>query len=155
MKLAILFLGLLSPIVAAGQTADKECEEQGKSYVTEKNKSENVADAGQSFYWSFVEAHYDSETRICYVMYHRSARGLGTVLEQIRVDDIAGKSIAGYSGTWTANADGGRRYSKPSQCEINGTSCGSMAEFTDLLQRLVPVFRKNSTPSSPRGPVNG
>jgi hypothetical protein len=152
----ILFLALLSPIIARAQTpsqpvTDKVCDQQGKTYVTEKNKDESVPEPGQSFYWSFVAAHYDSHTNLCYVMYDRFVRGLGTVLEQIKVDDIDGNHIAGYSGVWTSNRNGRPVYSKPSECEVNGTGCESMAEFDGLLRKLIPTFRK----STPRGPVYG
>jgi hypothetical protein len=157
MKPTILLLALLSPIIARAQTptqpmTDKLCDQQGEIYVTEKNKDESVPDPGQSFYWSFVAARYDPHANVCYVMYHRSVRGLGTVLEQIKVDDIEGNHIAGYSGVWAPSPDGRRIYTKPSECQVNSTSCESMPEFNDPLEKFMPAFKK-SAPSTPRGPV--
>jgi hypothetical protein len=156
MKPTILLLALLFPIIARPQTptqpmTDKVCDQQGKIYVTKKDKDEAVPDTGRSFYWSFVAAHYDSHTNVCYVMYDRFVRGLAAFLEQIKIDDIEGNHIAGYSGVWTSNRNGRPAYSKPSECEVNGTSCESMSEFDDLLGKLIPSFRK----SAPRGHVYG
>lgn len=100
---------------------EKVCDKQGKIYVTQKNKDESVPEPGRSFYWSFLAAHYDSHTNTCYVMYDRFAQGLGTVLEQIKIDDIEGNHIAGYSGIWHSNRNGRPAYSKPTECEVNGT----------------------------------
>jgi hypothetical protein len=149
MKLTILLLALISPIIGRAQTptqpvTDKFCEQEGTNYVTDKNKDEFVPEPGQSFYWSFLAAHFDSRTNTCYVMYDRFPRGLGKVLEQIKIDDIEGHRVAGYSGTWNLKGNGHPAYSKPSECVVSGTSCESMAEFEDLLGKLIPAFRKNT-----------
>lgn len=130
---------------------DKLCDQQGKSYVTDKNKDESVPEPGRSFYWSFVAAHYDSRTNSCYVMYSRLVQGLGAILEQLKIDDIEGNQVARYSGIWK-NRKGRPAYSKskPSECEVNRTSCKSMSEFDELLRQFIPAFRKNT----PRGPVD-
>lgn len=151
MKPAILLLALLSPITARGQNpvqtmTDKLCDQQGKIYVTEKNKEESAPEPGRSFYWSFVAVQYDSRTNSCYVMYNRFVSGLGTVLEQVRIDDIEGNRIAGYSGTWHSNLNGRPAYSKPSECEVNGTSCESKSEFDELVGKFIPV--RSLTPSA-------
>jgi hypothetical protein len=156
MKPAIFFLALLLPIAAIAQApsqpmTDKVCEQQGKLYVTESNKSESVPDPSQGFYWSFVAAHYDSHTNVCYVMYRRSAGRLGAVLQQIRIDDIESNRIAVYSGTWTSDRDGHAAYSKPTNCEVNGTTCLSISQFVDLLGKFIPAFIKKA----PRAPVSG
>jgi hypothetical protein len=157
MKPTILLLALLSPFIGMAQNpaepmSDKVCEQKGKIYVTEKNKDETVPDnPGQSFYWGFVAAHYDSHTNICYAMYRRSVRGLGKILAQIRIDDIEGNHIAGYSGVWVSTHKGTPAYSKPSECEVNGTSCDSITEFDDLLRKFIPEFKK----SPAHGPVDG
>jgi hypothetical protein len=156
MKLAVLFLALLSPIVVTAQTrsqrtTDKVCDQQGKTYVAEKNKDESVPAPGQSFYWSFVATHRDSQTNVCYVMYRRSARGLGTVLEQIRIDDTEGNRVAAYSGIWASGPDGHPNYSRPTNCEVNGTSCLSISEFEDLLGKFIPAFLKKA----PNAPISG
>jgi len=96
MKPTILLLALLSPITVRAQTppqtmTDKPCDQRGKIYVMDKNKDESVPEPGRSFYWSFVAAHYDSRTNSCYVMYDRFVSGLGTVLEQLKIDDSEGK----------------------------------------------------------------
>jgi hypothetical protein len=148
MKFTILLLVLLSPIAATAQTpaqtmTDKLCDQRGKNYVTDKNKDESVPEPGRSFYWSFVATHYDSRTNSCYVMYDRFVSGLGTFLEQLRIDDVEGNRFAGYSGTWTSNRSGHPAYSKPSECEVNGTSCESKSEFDELLGKFIPVFKKN------------
>ena len=100
MKPTILLLALLSPITVRAQTpaqamTDKLCDQRGKIYVTDKNKDESVPEPGRSFYWSFLAAHYDSRTNSCYVMYDRLVSGLGTVLEQLKIDDIEGNRVAG------------------------------------------------------------
>jgi hypothetical protein len=158
MKPTILLLALLSPIMARAQTAqqpmtEKLCDQQGKIYVTEKNKEESAPEPSRSVFWSFVAAHYDSHTNTCYVRYNRFVQGLGTTLEQIKIDDIEGNHIAGYSATWTSDRDGYPTYTWPSECKVTGTSCESKAEFETLLGKLVPSFRKN-TPRG-RGPVPG
>jgi len=76
---------------------DKLCDQRGKIYVMDKNKDESVPEPGRSFYWSFVAAHYDSRTNSCYVMYDRFVSGLGTVLEQLKIDDSEGNRVAGVS----------------------------------------------------------
>jgi len=156
MKPTILLLALLLPITARAQTpaqtmTDKLCDQRGKIYVTDKNKDESVPEPGRSFYWSFVAAYYDSRTNSCYVMYDRFVFGLGMVLEQLKIDDIEGNHIAGYSGVWTSNRNGRPVYSKPSECEVNGTGCESKSEFDELLGKFVPAFKK----TTPRGPVSG
>jgi myosin heavy subunit len=128
------------------QAIEIEAEQQLRTAQDKLNSLENQLDelvkdirkpiaqaTGQSFYWSFVAAHYDSHTNICYVMYDRFVRGLGRVLEQMKIDDIEGNNSAGYSGLWTSNRNGRPIYSKPSECEVKGTSYESMAEFDDLL----------------------
>jgi hypothetical protein len=112
---------------AAQPMTGKVCDQQGRTYVTEKNKDESI-DPGQSFYWSFVAAHYDSHTNTCYVMYDRFVRGLGRVLEQMKIDDIEGNNIAEYSGLWTSNRNGRPIYSR----EL-------------VVGKLIPVFIKNTT----------
>jgi hypothetical protein len=158
MKPTILLLALLSPTMARAQNpsqpmTEKLCDQQGKLYVTEKNKEESAPEPGRSFYWSFVAAHYDSHTNTCYVRYNRFVRALGTKLEQIKIDDIEGNHIAGYSATWTSDRSGYRTYTRPSECRVNGMSCESKAEFETLLGKLVPSLREN-TPRG-RGPVSG
>ena len=101
---------------------DKLCDQRGKIYVMDKNKDESVPEPGRSFYWSFVAAHYDSRTNSCYVMYDRFVSGLGTVLEQLKIDDSEGNRVAGFSSIWTSNRNGRPAYSKPSECEVNGTN---------------------------------
>ena len=156
MKPTILLLVLLSPIMARAQTpsqpmTEKLCDQQGKSYVTEQNKEESAPESGGSFYWSFVAAHHDSHTNTCCVRYSRFVRGLGTTLEQIKIDDIEGNHIAGYSATWTSDRSGHPTYARPSECNVNGTNCESKAEFETLLGNLVPSFRRHSPHR--RGPV--
>ena len=156
MKPTILLLVLLSPITGRAQTpaqtmTDKLCDQRGKIYVTDKNKDESVAAPGRSFYWSFLAAHYDSRTNSCYVMYDRLVSGLGTVLEQLKIDDIEGNRIAGYSSLWNSNRNGRSAYAKPSECEVNGTSCESRSEFDELLGKFIPAFKK----TTPRGPISG
>ena len=158
MKPTILSLVLLLSIMARGQSpsqpmTEKLCDQQGTIYVTEKNKEESAPEPGRSFYWNFVAAHYDSHTNTCYVRYNRFFKGLGTTLEQIKIDDIEGNHIAGYSATWTSDRNGYPTYARPSECKVNGTSCESKAEFETLLGKLVPSLRKN-TPRA-RGPVSG
>ena len=92
----------------------KACDEHGKAYVTEKNKDESEIALGRNFNWTFLAVHYDSHTNICYVMYDRFVRGLGRILEQIRIDDIEANHIAGFSSLWTSDHDGRPIYSKPS-----------------------------------------
>lgn len=130
---------------------DKLCDKQGRIYVTEKNKDESVPEPGRKFYWSFLTAHYDSSTNTCYVMYGRFVQVLGMVFEQLKIDDIEGNHGAGYSGTWASNTNGHPVYSRPTDCEVNGTSCESMSQFEDLLGKFIPAFRKNT----PCGPVDG
>jgi hypothetical protein len=65
-------------------------------------------------------------------MYRRFVHGLGTLLEQIKIDGVVGNHIAGYSGVWTSNRNGRPAYSKPSECEANGSGCESMREFNDI-----------------------
>jgi hypothetical protein len=156
MKPTILLLALLSPITVTAQTpaqtmTDKLCDQRGKIYVTEKNKDESVPEPGRSFYWSFVAAHYDSRTNSCYVMYDRLVFGLGTVLEQLRIDNIESNRVAGYSSVWIPNRNGRPAYSKPVECEVNGTSCESKSEFDELLGKFIPSFKE----TTPRGPVYG
>lgn len=130
---------------------EKLCDQQGKIYVTEKNKDESVPQPGQSFNWSFLAAHYDSRTNSCYVMYDRFVSRLGRVLEQLKINNIEGNRIAGYSGTWTSSRNGRRVYSRPSECEVNGTSCESRSEFDELLGKFIPPFKK----ATPGGPIDG
>jgi hypothetical protein len=149
MKPTVLFLALLSATIARAQTptqpmTDKVCDRQGKSYVTEKNKDEPAPEPSRSFYWDFLAAHYDSQTDTCYVRYNRFVRGLGTRLEQIRVDDIEGNYIAAYSATWASDSTGYPTYTKPSECKVDGASCESKAEFENLLGKVVPSLRKNT-----------
>jgi len=155
MKSAIVLLALLSPVIAMAQTSqpmtEKLCEQQGKSYIEEKNKEESVPEPGRSFYWSFVAAHYEAHTNTCYIKYNRFAKGLGTTLEQIKVDDSEGNHIAAFSATWTSARNGYPTYTKPSECDVNGTSCGSKEEFETLLGYLVPSFRRKAPLA--RGPV--
>lgn len=154
MRSTILLLALLLPTTARAQTAqpmtEKLCAEQGKDYVTEKNRDEPAPESGRSFYWTFVTAHYDLKEDSCYVMYDRFVQGFGRNLQQIRIDDSAGNHIAVYSATWVSTLDG-RHYSKPSECEVDGTSCDSMREFEDLIRKFIPPFRKNT----PRRPIVG
>ena len=84
-------------------------------------------------------------------MYNRFVSGLGTVLEQLKNDDIEGNRIAGYSSIWTSNRNGRPAYSKPSECEVNGTICESKSEFDEMLGKFIPAFKK----TMPRGPVYG
>ena len=118
MKLTILLLALLSPLIAKAQTSqpmtEKLCDQHGKTYVTETNKEEPAPEPGRSFYWGFVATDYDSQTKICYVMYNRFVHGLGMILEQIKVDDIEGNHIAGFSANWTSDRSGNPSYTKPS-----------------------------------------
>jgi hypothetical protein len=156
MKPTILLLTLLSPITVRAQNPvqtmnDKLCDQRAKIYVTDKNKDESVPELGRSIHWSFVAAHYDSQSNACNVMYDRFVSGLGTVLEQLRVDDIEGNRVAGYSGIWTSNRNDRPAYAKPTECEVNGTSCESRSEFDELLGRFIPAFKK----TTPRGPVYG
>ena len=156
MKPTILLLVLLSPITARAQIpaqamTDDLCDQRGKIYVTDKNKDESVPEAGPSFYWSFVAAHYDPRTNSCYVMYDRFVSGLGRFLEQLRIDDIEGNRVAGYSSTLTSSGSGRPAYSKPSECEVNGTGCESKSEFDELLGKFIPAFKK----TTPRGPIYG
>ena len=149
MKLGILLLVLLSPVAARAQTpaqamTDTVCDQRGKIYVTDKNKDESVPEPARSFYWNFVAAHYDSRTNSCYVMYDRFVSVPGTVLEQIEIDDIEGNRVAEYSGISTSNRDG-RRYSKPSECVVDGTSCESRSEFNELLEAFIPAFKKTKS----------
>jgi len=158
MKSMVLLLASLSPFIARAQTPSRPmtgnlCDQQGRTYVAEKNKEESVPEPGRSFCWSFVAAHYDSHTNTCYIKYNRFAKGLGTTLEQIKVDDIEGNHVAAYSATWTSDRNGHPTYTKPSECDVNGTSCGSKAEFETLLGNLVPSFKKKTPPV--RGPVSG
>jgi hypothetical protein len=156
MKPTLLLIVLLSPIMARAQAlphtmTEKLCDEQGKVYVTEKNKEEPKPQAGRSFYWSFVEAHYDAQRNTCYVRYNRFVKGLGTTLQQINIDDLEGNHVAGYSATWRSDPNGHPNYTRPSECNVNGTSCESKSEFENLLGDFVPPFRK-PTPRG-RGPV--
>jgi hypothetical protein len=152
----MLLFALLLPIAARAQTpaqtmTDKLCDQRGKIYVTDKNKDESVPEPGRrGFYWSFVATHYDPRTNSCYVMYDRFVSGLGVVLQQLKIDDIEGNQVAGYSGTWASNGTG-RIFYKPSECEVNGTSCESRSEFDELLGKFIPAFKK----TTPRGPVYG
>jgi hypothetical protein len=153
MKLTILLIALLSSITARAQKpvqtmTDKVCDQRGKIYVTDKNKDESIPEPARSVYWNFVAAHYDSRTNSCYVMYDRFVSGLGMMLQQLKIDDIEGNRVAEYSGTWTSNGTG-HKYSKPSECVVNGTSCESRSEFDDLLEAFIPAFKK----TTPRGPV--
>lgn len=157
MKPTILLLALLSPMTATAHTpsqpmTEKLCDRQGTIYVTEKNKEESAPEPGRSFYWSFVEAHYDSQRNTCYVRYNRFVQGLGTTLQQIKIDDLEGNHIAGYSATWTSDRNGHPAYTRPSECNVNGTSCQSRAEFESLLGNLVPSFRRKTPCGS--GPVS-
>ena len=156
MKPTILLLALLSPITVMAQTpaqtmTDKLCDQRGKIYVTDKNKDESAPAPGRSFYWSFLAAHYDSRTNSCYVKYGRLVFGLGTFLEQLKIDDSEGNRVAGYSSIWTSNRNGRPAYSRPSECEVNGTSCESKSEFDELLGKFIPAFKK----TTPRGPISG
>jgi hypothetical protein len=72
-------------------------------------------------------------------MYDRFVSVPGWVLEQLEIDDIEGNQIAGYSGISTSNRTGRL---KPSECEINGTSCESKSEFDELLGTFIPAFKK-------------
>jgi hypothetical protein len=155
MKLTFLLIALLSPMARAQalphSMTEKLCDQQGKVYVTEKNKEEPGPEASRSFYWSFVEAHYDAQRNTCYVRYNRFVKGSGTTLQQIKIDDLEGNHVAGYSATWTSDRNGYPTYTRPSECNVNGTSCESKAEFESLLGDFVPSFRK-PTPRG-RGPV--
>jgi hypothetical protein len=157
MKSTILYLTLLFPMIAGAQAlsmTESACDQQGKVFVTERNKHESsyidgyIPDPSRSFYWSFIAAHYDSHRKACYVIYDRFVRGLDRVLTQIRVDDTEGNNVAEYSGTRASNPRG-PVYSKPSACKVNRTSCESISEFIDLLGKLLPAFTK----STPRGPA--
>lgn len=150
MKPTILLLALLLPIAASAQIpahtmTDKLCDQRGRIYVTEINKDESVPEPGRSFYWNLEVAHYDSGTDSCYVRYDRFVSGLGVTLEQIRVDDIDGNRIAGYSGTWTSNG-GGRIFHKPSECEVKGSVCKSRSEFDEFLGWFIPAFKQTAPP---------
>jgi hypothetical protein len=148
MKLTILLLVLLSAIAARAQTpaqtmTDKVCDQRGKIYVTDKNKDEPVPEPGRSFYWGFLAAHYDSRASSCFVMYDRFVSEPGIVLEQLRIDDIEGNRVAGYSSITTFNRAGVPvYYIKPSECKVNGTSCESKSEFDELLGTFIPAFKK-------------
>jgi hypothetical protein len=149
MKPSILLLALLSPIMARAQAppqpmTQKLCDQRGKIYVVDKNQDESVPEPRRSFYWSFVATHYDSRANSCYVMYDRFVSGHGKFLEQLRIDDIEGNRFAGYSSTWISNSSGRPAYSKPSECEVNGTSCGSKSEFDKLLEKFIPAFNKTA-----------
>ncbi len=157
MKSTTLLLALVSPIMASAQITSQPmteglCTQQGKIYVTEKNKQESAPEFGGSFGWSFVAAHFDSHANICYVRYNRLVRGLGATLEQIKIDDIEGNHIAGYSAIWASDRDGNPTYARPSECKVNGTSCESKAEFETLLGKLVPSLRENRPRH--RGPIS-
>ena len=84
-------------------------------------------------------------------MYDRFVSIPGTVLEQLKIDDIEGNRVAGYSGLWTSSRNGRPAYSKPSECDVNGTSCESMSEFDELLGKFIPASKR----TTPRGPVYG
>jgi hypothetical protein len=100
----------------------REDLQQGKIYVTDKNKGESVPELERSFYWRFVATHYDLRSNSCKVMYDRFVSGLGTILEQLRIDDIEGNRVAGYRSIWTSNRNGRPAYSRPTECEVNGTA---------------------------------
>ena len=155
MKVTILLLVLVSPIIAKAQApqpmTQKRCEQQGKIYVAEKNKEEPAPEPSRSFSWSFAASDYDSQAKTCYVMYNRHFHGFGTTLEQIKVDDIEGNHVAGFSAIWTSDLSGNPTYAKPSECNVNGANCESRAEFDALLGHLVPSFRRNTRPA--RGPT--
>ena len=94
-------------------------EKERNTHVKSKtlNKQESAPEFGGSFGWSFVAAHFDSHANICYVRYNRLVRGLGATLEQIKIDDIEGNHIAGYSAIWASDRDGNPTYARPSECK--------------------------------------
>jgi hypothetical protein len=144
MKPTILLLTLLSAITARAQTlaptmSDKVCDQRGKTYVTDKNKDESVPEPARNIYWKFLAAHYDSRSDSCYIMYDRFVSVFGTTLEQLRIDDIEGNRLAGYSGISYSNRTG---RPKPSECVVHGTSCESRSEFDELLEAFFPAFKK-------------
>ena len=137
----------------------KLCEQQARVYVAEKNTHEPEPNHGRSSYWSFAASHYDSSGGICYVMYARYISEdppdsrVYLFWESIRIDDVREtySTLARFGDSCVLTADGHTECINPGrdECQVNGQTCETKAEFIELVHKWLPTFKpfKKQRPS--------